>query len=178
MKKVLDFQKAVEQKQNKKEKHNLSREMNTKEITSEIIGIIEEGYKEVIDSYKDTLDSNIRNFDKLYNMHTKLQEECNSLISTLERVADVSDKYSYFSLLAEHFIVKNDLEEEFIEFIKNVAENETEEDYRNAAQWKDDDYRTEMENGDMVEMILDEYGMYKEDKYHLFDDNEDMEEAN
>jgi hypothetical protein len=142
--KVCDFKKAKDHKkklEEAKKKHASSRELNVSEY-EKLSGM----YGEVVEQYKDLANNYIKSGDFLKKMADRI-----------DQVADMSNKYSYFSLLAEHFIVKNNLEDEFISFINEVAANEANTDYRDAAEFKREDY-------DIHGFILDEYGFMKEEE--------------
>lgn len=167
--KVYDFQKAIEQKQKRveiKDKHAPT--SNT--LEKEVIRLIE-GNEDIQDmlmkSTQDVLEEYKELGEKYCELANKYQDAVNNTDKTLdmlERVSNSNDRYSYFSALTEHFIVKNDLEQEFIEFIKDVAENETVKEYRQAAQFKDGFYRMEIEDYGTTMMIDDEYGWLKEEE--------------
>ncbi|MFD2703918.1 hypothetical protein [Salibacterium lacus] len=70
-----------------------------------------------------------------------------------ERQKDYYKMSSLYSL-AEHFIVQQGLEEQYINFIDNVAENETLKEFQKPAKFQSDMYA--------IGTIYDEYGHMKE----------------
>jgi hypothetical protein len=181
-KKVHDFQKAIEQKQKREEnketlkfqpKYTLKQfEEAMEEHRKSPLGIqqaqemaetVLQPYKELSEKYNqacDLIQRNHENFNKLHDM--------------FEKVYIKGDRDSYLISLFEHFISEKEMEDEFFEFLKGVAENEPVEEYKNAAQWKVDFSKFEYEG--QVSYHLDcEYGATIDGRE--FDD-EEMEVAN
>lgn len=159
--KVYDFQKAVEYKgkiEEVKNKHSSPEKLN-KDYANELLKDSDslKAVKEISKQFLTEHEQVVNRYRELNDKYIESVEFIDKLAERIEHIASVSDKYSSFSLLAEHFIVKNDLEDKFIEYINEIAENETVKDYRDAAIFKKEDY-------EIHGFILDEYGFMKEEE--------------
>lgn len=176
MSNIHDFKKALEQKQQRaelKERHNNSLENFLKEViensemhkeyTRQVEDIKENftnKYSETFNLYKELSEDYLALYEKYKSLHDAYMNQSKDYGELLEKVSKISDRYSNLMMFAEHFIVKNNLEEEFMAFIKDISENEIIKSYREAAQYKSNLYGIDT-------FILDEYGMMLEDEeYH------------
>ncbi|MEC1768310.1 hypothetical protein [Schinkia azotoformans] len=173
---IHDYEKALEQKQKRaelKERHKSGLENFLKEIieNSEMhkeyvrqVEDIKENFvnknSETFNLYKELSDDYLALHENYKNLYETFMQQSKDYGELLEKVSKVSDRYSNLMMFAEHFIVKNNLEEEFMAFIKDIAENEIIKSYQEAAQYKSNLYGIDT-------FILDEYGMLLEDEeYH------------
>jgi hypothetical protein len=114
---------------------------------------LEKKYKELETAYKTAITFNetvCKNFDKLEGFY-------NRLFDNFEKVYAKQERDSYLISLFEHFVSERELEDEFFEFLKNVADNEPVEEYKNAAEWKLNFSGFEL-NGEMVYHLDCDYG--------------------
>jgi hypothetical protein len=161
-KNIYDFKKAKAQKQNqleikRKDIHESTQKLNhlidpvkLLKQSTELAEIAESSmndYKSVTNAYKD-----------LSNHYTDLGNKFGEVVSSIKEKNEQLSMQNCISRLAEHFIVKNGLEDEYIQYLKEISENETDEDYRKAAEWSSEEHE---------HMILDEYGWFKEEEEKL-----------
>ncbi|MEC1155628.1 hypothetical protein [Cytobacillus horneckiae] len=85
------------------------------------------------------------------------------IVKTTNRLVNQNKRQSYLYGLVEHFIVQNELEDKFFEFLKDVSENEAVEEYKDAEKQKVDFYHMTYEGNDYIQ-IDDEYGWMKEER--------------
>ncbi|WP_286231283.1 hypothetical protein [Neobacillus mesonae] len=174
---IHDFQKAIEQKKKRvemKEKHTPASRLLEKEVIQllEQSGVnqqFKDFGEEFLKAYKELGDKYENVIDKYSDLSTKYSK----LADMTEGVINRYDHLSYLYILVEHFIAENELADEFIDFLKEVAENEKVDDYRNAAKKQVDSYHFEYEGQEYYE--LDYQYMPSWEK---FNDEEEMEEAN
>ena len=111
------------------------------------------------DLKKEAVDSNNKVINTL-NMMEEMEELMNKVNDSLIEANDRSKMYSHLYGLAEHFIVNNELEDQYIEFLNNIARNETVEEYHDAAKYILDLYRVDND----FYLIEDEYYWMKEEE--------------
>lgn len=143
-----DLNKAKEQKQKRietKEKHSSAYKADTVDYKAIVADIISDKIKEVEEV-------------KLFGSN-----KINELKEFTEKILAQHHTQNHFIYLAEHFIIHNGLEDEFIDFIKGKSESEPIKEYREAAVWKDSFYRTRIEGCDEIIGIDDKYTWAKEE---------------
>ncbi|MEC1725881.1 hypothetical protein P9E34_14275 [Schinkia azotoformans] len=171
MNNIHDFKKAIEQKQRRlelKEKHNSGFQNFIKQIIeeSELHKEYESKFKEqgeyFLNQFNELNDDYMYLFDEYKHLYDTYMDQANIYKELIIQESNTTKTYSNLFMLAEHFIIKNNLQNDFIAFIKDVAKNEIVQSIREAAQYKGDFYID-----DIGEDIIDEYGMLLEDEeYH------------
>jgi DNA-directed RNA polymerase beta subunit len=144
MKNIHDFQKAIEQKQQRlkmKDKHVPSSMLFEKEIMNLLKAT--ETNQEIAEECQKISDVILDQHKELANKYSDVVDKYGKLAELTSGVVDQYDHLSYLRILTEHFIVENDLEDKFIDFLKDVAENEKVDDYREAAKRQVDSYHYE-----------------------------------
>ncbi|WP_203289830.1 hypothetical protein [Metabacillus sp. cB07] len=158
MTKIHDYKKAIEQKQKRlktKEKHSitalekkLNKALQNYGTTEKVI----KGVNEFMDNYKE-----------LSNAYVQLKNEFEALAEITIESQKTLIRNSNLKALTEHFILKNELEDEYIEFLRNVSDKETDEGLKEAAANQVDFYRIE-HSGEVDFFIDDEYGLMLEER--------------
>jgi hypothetical protein len=171
MKKLHDFQKAIQQKQ-KRAENKVKFDFQPRFTLKEIEEAWEEHRKspEYFEQTKENADYILKEYKELHKEYVKLQnnyivlaDEYKKLADHTKRGAEWSSEQSYLYGLVEHFICKNELEDQFIAFLEEVAKNETQEDYKKAANNMVEHYHFDIDGNEFYN-IDDEYGWMKEEE--------------
>lgn len=103
------------------------------------------------------------NYKELSNAYVQLKNEFEALAEITIESQKTLIRNSNLKALTEHFILKNELEDEYIEFLRNVSDKETDEGLKEAAANQVDFYRIE-HSGEVDFFIDDEYGLMLEER--------------
>jgi predicted Zn-dependent protease len=168
MKKLHDFQKAIEQKQKRienKEKFDFQPKYTLKEIEEGFDALRQspQHIEQMKEDAKRIADYALKEYKELQDAYITLADEYKKLADLTKRGAEWSSEQSYLYGLVEHFICKNELEYQFIAFLEDVAKNETVEDYKNAAKNMVEHYHFDIDGNEFYS-IEDEFGWMKEDE--------------
>lgn len=156
-KNIYSFEKAKEKKQymlEMKEKH--FPQMSIDQQVIKVAQDLQSDYIELLENYKELA-------EKHKDLYSKYNKDVQKLVEIAEKMSDSNDRQHDLYSLIEHFIVKNKLVDQYVDYLKEVAENEELEEYRKAAEWKFKLYHYDY-NGETQYFIDDHYGWIKEEE--------------
>lgn len=150
MTKIYDFEKANAQ---------LRKRLEMKEKHKSEADLLRENIKYILGEYRE-LGSN---YSELSSAFTVLKNEFEKIANIAFEKSKQVERNICFHGIVEHFIEKNGLLDEYINYLKDIAENEEADGYRDAARDRVNLYYRVIE-GEEYYQIDDEYGWMKEEK--------------
>ncbi|WP_368658655.1 hypothetical protein AB3Z07_04990 [Metabacillus halosaccharovorans] len=118
-------------------------------------------YSEMVNRSQSNVDRALESNDEVIKNFNIIKENFDTLHASFDKVYNKSEEQFYSYSLAENFLIENELDDQYVDFLKEVAENEPVEGYKNAAKEKLADYHFEYE-GEEYYHLNDDYGVVKE----------------